>query len=478
MAVKYVTEASTGRRAMTKTSITIDRHAERGTALVAVLLLLMMMSALASVLAISGRTETLVARNHETSAQARAAAEAGLNRAAQVVVAWLAQWPSNPLYPNVNAAVQALLVDPTVLNADLIDFTKTYDDLATGIEYELDLLDEDSPLRTGGAQTLESDADASNNEAGNDPFVDENKTLILRAIGRGPNNARVELEAVIAPVKLPALVSGGDLTITGNFGLIAGDNGGVHANGALDISGSSVIITAIDPDTGMPAFENGTATSTGTYTASGTPLITGAKGGGKAPKSLPAVRASDYRSWADYILTSGGSVTDVNGAFICDGTDKDTCTDIYGWAFKTGTWEVGGSPSMGNGTFYVEGPVKMSGAGSDGDPLEITIIAEGSIDIGASNVVTPFETELLFVTDGDLNINGNFTIRVVEGQILVHEQVKTNGTLTLLGQIVIEDAENDDPLVDETDIGGNITITYTGSVGNTLFQVAGWREVR
>ena len=113
---------------------TIDRRQERGTALVGVLLLLMMMTALASALAVSGRTETLVARNHQTAAQARAAAEAGLNRAAQVAITWLAQWPNT--YANVYEAVDALLADPTLLDTTKIDFDETYT-LASTITSEL-----------------------------------------------------------------------------------------------------------------------------------------------------------------------------------------------------------------------------------------------------------------------------------------------------------------------------------------------------
>src|SRR5688572_17532617 len=84
------------------------RSSERGSALIGVLLLLMMMSALAGALTVSGHTETLVARNHQTAAQARAAAEAGLNHATEVVLAWLLSWKDNG-FPNVDTALDTLL---------------------------------------------------------------------------------------------------------------------------------------------------------------------------------------------------------------------------------------------------------------------------------------------------------------------------------------------------------------------------------
>jgi type II secretory pathway component PulK len=50
-----------------------DAASERGMALIAVLLLLLMISSLGAALAMSGNTETLIAKNQENSAQARTA---------------------------------------------------------------------------------------------------------------------------------------------------------------------------------------------------------------------------------------------------------------------------------------------------------------------------------------------------------------------------------------------------------------------
>ena len=451
-------------------------HAERGTALVSVLLLLMMMSALAAALSVSGRTDTLVVRNHQTAAEARAAAEAGLNHATQVAIAWFAQWPNS--YVSVDQAVNAVLADPTVLNPDNVALDSLYT-LSSGTSYRVFLFDEDDDARPGGAQTLQHDADSTNDEDGS-PDTDNNRHLVITAVGYGGSDATVELEAVIGPYTLPAIITDGDLTISGNATIIAGDNGGVHANGDLTIDGKSVIITGVDSTTGLPDLPNGTATASGNYDDSSKALITGDHGGGYSTKSVPAVRASFYRTWADYILTSGGQITGQSGAVICDATaKKNDCKNTYGWDFDKGTWSLKESnPPMGDATVYVEGPADISGAGSVLDPLSVTIIAEGSIDAGGSNHIRPDNAELLFVTDGDLKMDGNFTVHVAEGQILVHEQAEISGNIVLLGQLVIEDASNDDPLVDDTDISGNTTITYTGDVGNTLFHVNGWREVR
>lgn len=467
-------------------------HSERGSALVAVLLLLMMISGLAAALAVSGQTETLIARNHQTAAQARAAAEAGLNHASQLAIAWLAGWPN--VYASASLAVNAMLDDPdTTLGFDF-GTAIAIDGAAEGIEYEVYLMDEDDPDR-GFVTRLDEDADTTNDEDG-DPDNDNNLNLVIRAIGRAQDNSAAELEAIITPYKLPAIVTNGDLALSGGVTIIAGDNGGVHANGDLSISGVS-LITGIDPDTGLPDAANGTATASGTYTDSVSTVVTGAEGGGYAEKTLPNVRASFYRSWADYVLESTGQLTcnvtagctigAMSYAYnttICDAssTPYNQCRATFGWVYGAGdlSWNLNlAAPSNGDGSYYVEGLAQISGSpGSALDPLNVTIFAEGSIDVGGGPYLTPDSTEILFVTDQDLRITGNLKMPLAEGQILVHEQAQINASaVVILGQLVIEDADDASSLVTASSVQG-ATITYTGDVGLTLFSITGWREVR
>jgi hypothetical protein len=123
----------------------------------------------------------------------------------------------------------------------------------------------------------------------------------------------------------------------------------------------------------------------------------------------------------------------------------------------------------------VEGPVEIAANST----LNITIIAEGSIDLSGSPTLTANTDELLFVTDADLDISGGVETDVVaQGQMLVHEQVSISGNATLGGQLIVEDATSLDPLVDVNSISGNVTIDYNGTLGSNLFFVTGWREVR
>jgi len=462
---------------------------ERGTALVSVLLLLMIMSGLAAAVALSGQTETLVARNHHSLAQARAAAEAGLNRATQVTLLWLAQWPSN--YATADAALDALLADPTLVGTANVSFTTLYDDeLGAGIDYELDLLDDSGPGE---------DANATN---------DTNGMILIRATGRATDTVRldsiVQLEALIGSYDLPALISDGDLELGASVTIEATDGGGVHANGDLTFTGANAV-------TGVPELDDGTATSTGNYSASLTTALSNSddSGGGFTRKTVPTVRASFYRTLADFVLESTGQVTcnrascTVDGmpyaqnATVCDASSNphNQCRGNFGWIYDDAAlgWTLqppgpGNPPYADTYTFYVEGPVRISGSpGSVADPLDITIIAEGSIDGGGgSPTLAPDTASIMFVTDGDLDISGNFTMppismgSAVAGLILVHEQVEINASAAIIrGQIIIEDAEDVDTLVTRDDDGiQGVSIFNVGAVGNMFFQVSGWREVR
>src|SRR5688572_1965628 len=75
---------------------------ERGMALIGVILLLILASGVCAALAVSGKTETTAAFNNDNSAQARAAAEAGLTAAIEVVLDTLNGSVLDPI-PAVNA---------------------------------------------------------------------------------------------------------------------------------------------------------------------------------------------------------------------------------------------------------------------------------------------------------------------------------------------------------------------------------------
>src|SRR5688572_7067965 len=130
----------------------VERQGERGMALIAVLLLLMMMSALGMALAVNGETETLIARNQISGMQAHVAAEAGLNHGLEVVTEFILGWQLNG-FANSGLAVDAVLIaadggsfaafsSTTILSADFFDSTRILStDLMTS--YQIAVIDDE-----------------------------------------------------------------------------------------------------------------------------------------------------------------------------------------------------------------------------------------------------------------------------------------------------------------------------------------------
>jgi hypothetical protein len=77
---------------------------------------------------------------------------------------------------------------------------------------------------------------------------------------------------------------------------------------------------------------------------------------------------------------------------------------------------------------------------------------------------------------GSLDIVGEDLL--VQGQMLVREQVDIGGNVSLSGQLLVQDAESTSNLVTSNSIHGAIDITYSGGLGGSSFTVTGWRDVR
>ena len=218
---------------------------------------------------------------------------------------------------------------------------------------------------------------------------------------------------------------------------------------------------------------------------SGSPTIGGYSGGGLSPYPVSSVSAIDYQWMADYILKSDGKMTDGTGTVtICDAwVDATACeTAGYMWVFAGANGWTASSvgANSDNQTYYAETDLTMTGTmGTNADPLNITLIAEGNIDIGGNGVLEADTPGLLFVTDMDLKMAGNRDQVGADALILVHEQVNLAGNLSLRGGIVIEDAADISDLVTSSRIGasGNVTVTNSGTLQGTDFAVTAWREL-
>jgi hypothetical protein len=438
---------------------------EQGMALIGVILLLILASGVCAALAVSGKTETMAAYNLDTSAQARAAAQAGLTAALEVVITNLNTTGATP-----SDAINNLLEGPDN-DASAVDDNGSLfsiDGTATGlpapnatlqlaalqgVSYTVQVFDEDNPLRgitLSGAAITEIDEDGV-------ATTDGNERVVIRATGFGRNNTTVTLEAIIGTTTLPALVTNGNLDVQGNLTL-EGQNGGVHANGTLEIGSGSVDIAQ-------------DATASGTATIHASADVGGLEAGNQPTMTVPNVWAADYFSYADYILDSDGVIK--NRATGMPEADQAS----FGWTFSGGTWDLNADPI--DGTYYVRGAsVRMAGSPT----ATMSLIVEGDIDIQGNATLTPDTQpgfDMLFVTNGDLEISGSFaTPLIVEGVIMVRGQIDIAGSPDIAGQILVQDVTGAGTLTDVNEISGNPTITYNGIAGNDTFDIAGWREVK
>jgi hypothetical protein len=455
---------------MTITTI-VDTRSEKGVALVVVLLLMAVLSGLATGFAMNGRIETAMALNEVYYAGARSAAEAGLNRAVEAVrvdnrTNLLAGVDNDPAATADNGSIAFMLTgaSPYALDA------------AGQYTYTIQIFDDDNPALYDAGLTAAQVAAMGENTNVN---VDANSTLILRATGMGPGNTIVRLSRVLLsspsivtppPSLNPAIIVDGDLNIGGNI-TIEGKAGSVHANGDLIVDGSAADIEY-------------NATASGTFSANKNANIGGTTGGGFANINVPEIHASDYVHLADFVLHDDGSATLADGVTACG----VLCNQ---WSWSGGAWNITGN-SANTGTFYVETAVEISGSpkGPGNTNIAMSVIATGSIRITGSPKFTPENIDKFqFITDGDFVMAGAVDVNdptEVEGQILVREQLHISGNPEFQGRIMVEDAEDShSEVTGMSAIPGNPTFTYNGTLdalnsngGPTTYtnNVSGWVE--
>jgi hypothetical protein len=458
-------------------------------ALVSALLLMLVMSALAIALTTSGRIEVAMGDNEELYAGARAGAESGLNHAAAVILGLT----NNPTYPINNllrgpdGAVDAGNPAASV-NADngiishLLTGTAPWA-VAPGSDYSYDvrLFDDDDPVLKGGVAFTNAELTAMG-PPGDPPedgsgITDVNKRIVIRATGFGPRGTTARLEQMLTPIRMPALLVNGDLTMAGNA-LVIGTQGSVHANGNLLIDGTSVTISL-------------NATATGTLTANAGWDPGELESGGMPSIPVPDIRAIDYFSDADFVLRADGRITSQDGATVyCNAlANANACRNItppggtagFGWTFNAATgWDLSQN-SANSATYYARTNVRITGnPGTNAAPILLTIIAEGNIEITGNPDLRPEpSSELQFVTDMDLRIAGNLGIPLAfEGRILVREQIDFSGNPTLAGQVIVQNVPTVSTLVTNNTVTGSVTLSYNGLIETVAYTVSGWRETQ
>ena len=167
------------------TTHTLHIRSEKGVALIMVLLLLGVIAALTTGLVLNGQTEVAMSANETYYAGARSAAEGGMNRAVNQILA------------DTATDLMATGVVPVIGNGP---FT-----LNSQFGYRFQILDDDDPALYNGVALTAAQL-AQMGEDGN-PATDVNTRMILQSIGTGPKSTTVTVSTdARSAVRLDPLV--------------------------------------------------------------------------------------------------------------------------------------------------------------------------------------------------------------------------------------------------------------------------------
>lgn len=320
---------------------------------------------------------------------------------------------------------------------------------------------------------------ADNDDGDGDTANDDDNNLVLTASGT-KGGKTVTLEAVIVRRLFKgdnAITTEGDLGGNGTF-TIDGTNGSIHSNSSVTVSGGSATIT-------QGATASGTCSGTGCVT------------GGVAPEDIPIINPSDYKSFADYILKNDGTIEDAStgniyvftnpgGGHWSNSTtgDGDTIFGGFSYSSSQGKWTAGSS-NITDGSFYVEGDFTTTGCPPG---WATTIVAEGYINFGGNADVVNYKDtvndtidiqNMFLVAGTDIEFSGTPS-NTIQGFMAAKEQVSFSGSVQLEGFVVASDTANSENLVTSNTIGGSVQITYNGDIvapflGNKVSVIA-WQE--
>ena len=310
-----------------------------------------------------------------------------------------------------------------------------------------------------------------------DPDHDANGRILIRSTGSGRDGASATVEAAVARVSLPALLVNGHLRVRGSPSVM-GEGGGVHANGTLELEGSpcaekhwSALATIGGVGAGGPG-----CTPSEAQLRPGQPWI-----------PLPDLAPSSFRSRADYVLGSDGSIRDGAGA----------SANVSGWSWnpQDHVWSTNGNVPAG--TYYAEGNIQVSGDPREmRGPVRLTLVAEGSVDLAGGVRIVPaiagVTTGYAVVAGGDVRLAGDESTLYL-GVFFASDQVEIVGQPTIAGQVF---AKNHGDLGYPPDaaspatrnlvrlqrgvmeLSGDFALRYDGVTGLLSTRITTWRECR
>ena len=285
-------------------------------------------------------------------------------------------------------------------------------------------------------------------------FDDGNSRIVARCRGVTASGAVAEIDAIIGATPMPGIATEGNLSVPGNPAIL-GACGSIHANGNLDKVDASVMVAEFASASGVvigtpPSLPDG----------SPAPVYNGAPA-----VQIPPLDPLSHCAGADYRLTAGGQVIHVASGTVYNANGSE----VLGWKRSSSNpvvWTLNGDVAV-PGTVCAEGNVVVSGsAGSPANPLPMSIVSTGSIEISGNPFMSASNPDnIQFLAGGDLKISGNPSVGVnnFSGLLYAGSQCQVNGNPTLGGQLICDNKANPAGSVDgatENKINGNPTITF------------------
>ncbi|MBI2930170.1 MAG: hypothetical protein HYY16_00845 [Planctomycetes bacterium] len=322
------------------------------------------------------------------------------------------------------------------------------------------------PFRGGAYHVLLSD----NDDGDADPLTDSDRTLVCTVTSILEDGTLRQIEALVfytPPNWIPAqaLLSGGDLVMEGNPSVL-GASGSIFANGDLTFSGGNVEISqtygAAGNITGAPA--------------SGAPL--NGVGGNQPPVEIPEIDPDGYwnvDATNTYYLNADGTITGPGG-FTFDGSGG---VKWEGFQFNNDPtdgvpdgWSLSGNRNPPQNKIYaIASDFTMTGMGALA-PLTATFLVKGHADMGGNREIRPFWENVSLLAARDLVLRGTSGNVGYQGLFAAHEQVLFQGTASIFGSIIAENAPStgSPPAhaagmpVDGMKVGGTPDVEYDGGL--------------
>jgi hypothetical protein len=287
------------------------------------------------------------------------------------------------------------------------------------------------------------------------------------------DGAKATLSAVVGNSMFPGVVTEGNLTINGNPEII-GKCGGAHANQVAIVSGNPTVSDGSNISATSYVQLSGEVENESGETV--TPLQF------QPPLEIPEVFPADYCGTAEFTLNSNGTLfqKSTGESFNINSNPK------FGWKRSSSSPVVfdHDAGTAAPGTVCAYGNVKVGGnVGSAANPMAMSIIATGSIQISGTPFLVPSsEDRIMFLSGADVEISGNPEAgsRNYEGLIYATSQCKVNGNPTVQGQIVCKNKVNpagSQEIVVDNAISGNPVITYDcGGFRLTKLRFLSWYQ--